>query len=235
MSIRAICVFSAVLIVLAVPALAVDPAPGVYTSAGTGWGSQDFINGRGSNSRPVPDVGIDNAFNSASWDGATLGTEWVFTCGISVSQVTQNNINGSGNGTIEFTTVYNSGTFWLSKNGPWGDGVNDLTGTINTLTRYTTLQYINWNPVAAVENVNTSGDFDGSTCVLEFIINNNVGLGDTDSHGPLPAGYPAFLDLACAANRTDGSWGDVKDIALSIFCPVPVEEATWGHIKALYR
>lgn len=223
------------LALFSLPVLGAEPAPGTYTSVDIGFGSQDVLTGRGSNSRPVPDQGVDNVFNAKSWDGAALGTQWIFTCGISVSQVVDNNLDMNGNGTIVFTTEYGGGTFWFSKDGPWGDSVNDLTGTINDLTRITTLQYVAGNPVAAVENVNTNGEFDDSNCVLRFVINNNVGLGDTDSNPPLPADYPPFLDLNCGATRNDGSWGDVRDIVLDIFCPVPVEETSWGHVKSMYE
>jgi len=222
-------------LVLAAPAQAADPVPGTYTSVDIGFGSQDVLTGRGSNSRPVPDVGVDNVINAMSWDGATLGTQWSFQCAISVSQTTTNNLDVNGNGNILFETIYTGGTFWLAMTGPWGGGGADLTGTMNTLTRNTTLQYVNFTPVAAVENVSVSGLFDGSTCVLQFVINNNVGLGDTDSNPPLPGDYPAFLDLACAAGaRTSGSWGDVRDIILGIDCPVPAETSTWGRIKQTF-
>lgn len=224
-----------VLVLPVIPAFAVDPAPGTYTSVGIGFGSEDVLKGRGSNSRPAVDVGVDNVFNAQSWDGAALSTQWNFICGISTSQITDNNLDGGGNGEIIFTTEYSGGTFFLSKDGPWGDTVNDLTGTINALTRVTTLVHVNFVAVAAVENVNTSGVFDGSDCILAFEINNNVGLGDTDSNPPLPIDYPLFLDLACAPTRIHGSWGDIKDIIMLIQCPVPTHETTWGQVKALFE
>ncbi|NNF06952.1 MAG: hypothetical protein HKN21_09345 [Candidatus Eisenbacteria bacterium] len=226
----------ALTLTFAVPAQAADPVPGTYTSIDIGFGSQDVLTGRGSNSRPVPDLGIDNVFNTMSWDGATLGTQWNFQCAVSTSQTTTNNLDANGNGTILFETIYTGGTFWFSMSGPWSGAAVDLTGTVNTTIRNTTLQYVNFVPVAAVENVSTSGAFDGSGCVLDFVINNTVGLGDTDSNPPLPADYPPFLDTACQTGvRTSGSWGDIRDIILAISCPTAVEPKTWGGIKQIYN
>jgi len=232
-------IIAALIAMIAVPVLATDPFPGTYTSIDAGFGSQNVLTGRGSNSRPVPDLGVDNVFNAHSWNGSVLATQWVFTCGISTSQTTVYNLDGSGTGTIDFTTNYSGGTFWLDKDGPWGDHVNDLTGTINSLKRETQLTYVLGEIVGAVENVYTTADFDNSSCVIEFLINNNVGLGDTDSDPPLPnvlpAGYPPFLDLNCAATRNDGSWGDIRDLQFRIDCTIPTTESTWGHVKSLYE
>jgi len=225
----------ALVALVAVPASAVDPIPGTYTSVEYGSGSQDVLTGRGSNSRPVPDLGFDNIFNSMSWDGAVLGTQWVFRCGVSVFQSQNDLRNANGDGVVIIQTLYNGGGFWFSKDGPWGDSVNHLTGTTNSLLRITTLQFLDWVPVRATENVNTAGEFDESNCVLEFVINNNVGVGDTDQV-PFPADYPGLLDLACRpGSRTSGSWGDVRDIVMSISCALPTQKASWGHVKSLYQ
>lgn len=214
-------------------ALAADPVQGFYTSVDLGYGSQDVLTGRGSNSWPAPYSGVGQVFNSASWDGSALGTQWVFTCGVSTSLIVDDQRDGSGTGPVYYTVEYTGGTFWLSKDGPWGDGVNDLTGTINSLTRNSTVQYVGGIPQGAVENVSTSGLFDDSSCILEFVINNNVGLGDTDFNPPLPADYPPFIDTSCAATRTTGSWGDVRDISMLIDCVVPAVPTTWGNLKSL--
>jgi hypothetical protein len=216
---------------LAAPVLADDlPINGIYNS--TDLGGQ-ALPGRGTNSRPVPDTGVDNVFNTQSWDGAALGTQWVFRCGVSYSQQRVDNRNASGTGTVVFTTLYDGGTFWLAGSGPWGLGTNDFTGTIGETTRITTLQYVNWVPVGARENINSSGLFD-SGCLLTFAITNGTGAGDTDSM-PFNAGYPARLDTDCATPRTSASWGDLTQITFMIDCTVPAEPSTWGGVKGLYR
>ena len=96
----AIGIFSILLLLVSSPALASDPAPGTYTSVDIGGLVET---GHGSNSRPVVDVGIDNVFNSQSWDGAVLGGQWIFTCGISYDQTTINLVT-NGNGVIISTT-----------------------------------------------------------------------------------------------------------------------------------
>jgi len=214
-------------------ASAASPIPGFYTTI-----TNDFLDGRGSESwRNAPDnKSLDHVFNSESWDGSTLGTEWYTRCGVGSTTTTSSNLDSTGTGAVVYTTVYTGGVFWLSKNGPWGDGVNDLTGTLNTTTNITTVQYVNGIGVSAVSNVNTSGVFDGSGCSLTFAIANGSGKGDTDLFPTKPADYPDFLDTGCAAgNRDRGSWGDLLTITMEIDCPTPVESTTWGAVKARYR
>jgi hypothetical protein len=227
---RILAIGLAALLALPVAALAADPVPGIYTST-----ANDFLEGRGSASwenAPL-NKSINHVFNSQSWDGMSLGTEWVFKCGVGNTTVT-NVDTTNGDGFIYYQTVYTGGTFWLTKNGPWGDSVNDLTGTLNTTTDNTTVAYSDGNPIWAVSNVNTTGLFDGSDCVLEFAIANALGLGDTDVAG-FPMSYPPFLDPMCTSgSRIRGSWGDLLTLAMSIDCPTPIQSHTWGSIKTLH-
>lgn len=220
---------------LAASANAAAPAPGTYDSVDLGGLVQT---GRGSQSWALPNNaagGVGDVFNSQSWDGSTLGTQWHMECGLSTSpQTVQDNRNGAGTGTVVFTTQFSGGTFFLSKNGPWGDTVNDLNGVLSNLTSTVTVQYVTFVPVSARGDINTSGYFIGSNCSLTFAITNSVGKGDTDG-GPFPANYPALLDPACSATRTNGSWGDIKDVTMLIECVVPTEVSTWSNVKALYR
>ncbi len=210
---------------------AATPAPGTYTTI-TG----DFLNGRGSESwRNAPDnKSWDHVFNSESWDGSALGTEWYTRCGVGNTSVTSVSLDANGTGSITYQTVYTGGIFWLSKNGPWGDGVNDQSGILNQTMENTTVQMVDSVAVAAVSNIHTSGIFD-SGCTLTFAIGNGSGRGDTDLLAK-PADYPDFLDLACASgNRDRGSWGDLLTITMEIDCPTPVEPTTWGAVKVRYQ
>lgn len=225
----------ALLIVVAVPALAAEPTPGIYQSTDLGG---NVLLGRGTQSWLAPlnaNHGVQDVFNSRSWDGATLGTQWVFECGVQpAAQTVVDNRDMSGNGTVVFTNTFDGGVFWLSKAGPWGDAVNDLTGTINITTSIVTVVYVTNVPVQSRLNIDSSGQFDGSDCVLRFVIANGIGGGDTDLL-PKPAGYPAFLDTDCNGTRQYGSWGDINQVTLLIDCPVPVNGSTWGAVKTLYR
>jgi hypothetical protein len=205
------------------------PVAGTYTSTDLGG---SLLTGRGSQSWAAPlnaNNGVGDVFNSLSWDGATLGTQWGFSCGIQTSPqgVVDNRVAGTG--TVVFTNNFVGGTFYLNP-GPWGDG----TGTINATQVIATVQYVSFTPVASVVNINNSGEFDNSDCVLTFTIANGVGGGDTDA-APFPANYPALLDPSCAPTRTNGSWGDVRTITMRIDCPVPATQKTWGSLKSLYR
>lgn len=205
------------------------PVAGTYTSTDLGGSLQK---GRGSQSWAAAlnaNNGLGDVYNSLSWDGTTLGAQWGFQCGLepSTQGVVDNRVAGTG--TVVFTNNFVGGTFYLNP-GPWGSG----TGTMNTTQEIVTVQYVSYTPVAAVANVNTSGQFDHSNCLLTFAIANAVGGGDTDG-GPFPANYPALLDPSCAATRVYGSWGDVFTITMRIDCPVPAIQKTWGELKSQYR
>lgn len=214
----------------ALSALADQPINGLYNS--TDLGGLTLL-GHGTNSRPVPDTGVDNVFNSQSWNGVTLGTQWRFECGVSSAQQVIDNRSASGTGTVIFTTMYNGGTFWLSGSGPWGAGANDFSGTLGLTTRITTLQFVNWAPVQARENIDSSGLFEGG-CLLTFAIANGTGAGDTDLL-PFDPNYPAMLDTDCSSPRVSGSWGNLSQITFMIDCTVPNDESSWGSLKSLYK
>lgn len=216
-------------------ALAADPAPGSYNSVDLGG---QVLMGRGTQSWAAPlnaNMGTGDVFYSQSWDGATLGTQWSFSCGVQTGpQSVVDNRDGSGTGSVVFTNVFNGGVFFLSKNGPWGDTVNDLTGTVLVTQAIVTVIYVNNVPVESRLNIDSSGLFDGGNCVLRFVVANGIGGGDTDLL-PKPPGYPAFLDTGCGPTRQYGSWGDIQQISMLIDCPVPVHESSWGTLKQMYR
>ncbi len=228
----------ATLAIAATAALAAAPVPGTYLSTDLGG---LVLLGRGSQSWVAPlnaNQGMGDVFNSASWNGAALGTQWTFGCGVQPSQQTTTDNRVGGTGTVVFNNTFIGGNFFLSRFGPWGDGVNDLTGTVNLTQADVTLQYVNIGgvstPVGSRLNLNSSGQFNGSSCILTYTIANGIGLGDTDL-APFPPNYPALIDPNCTPTRSNGSWGDVKDIAMLIECPVPARGTTWGAVKQLYR
>jgi hypothetical protein len=143
----------------------------------------------------------------------------------------------AGVGTIVYTSQFSGGTFTFYAGGwPWGDG----TGTLNTTTLITTVQYImigpNSTPVASVANGNTSGAFSDG-CALTFAIANGSGVNETP-YAVKPATYPTFLDGSCGpapASAQYGTWGNVITITMGINCPVPATTSSWGQLKSLYR
>ncbi|HEU4366577.1 MAG TPA: hypothetical protein VFT13_14065, partial [Candidatus Krumholzibacteria bacterium] len=51
-----------------------------------------------------------------------------------------------------------------------------------------------------------------------------------------PADYPDYRDANCNAGPTDGHWGDIRDLTVSVTgCAVSTEQSTWGGVKSLYR
>jgi hypothetical protein len=205
------------------------PVAGTYTSTDLGG---SLLLGRASQSWVAPlnaAQGAGDVFNSLSWNGTALGTQWGISCGLQPGPQTVQDNRVAGTGTVVFTNTFLGGNFYLNP-GPWGDG----TGTLNTTSNVVTVQYVNNVPVASVANIHTSGQFTGSNCTLTFVLANGNGLGDTDMM-PFPADFPALLDPNCNPTRTNGSWGEVRTITMRIDCPVPTQQSSWGNVKSIYR
>jgi hypothetical protein len=233
-------VFSLVVcIAIAAPCLAVGPIQGNYGTANTLPLDGTMLAGRGSDSWADSldgETRVSNVLNLQSWTGAALGTEWVFDCSVSSSQIVIDNTVG-GSGYVQHKTTYEPGRFFLSKDGPWGDSVNDLTGRTTHLLQVTTVALVSGNPVAADERAFAEGFFDGSSCYLTLVIARAVVLGDTAALS-FPVGYPALLDTDCSTARADGSWSDITTISMNILClefPSAVAEKQWSQVKALYQ
>jgi hypothetical protein len=223
--------------VVAVPVMAGPPTQGVYYSTDIGG---TVLEGRFSESWVGMGPGqIGNTLNSMSFDGATLGTEWRFYCAsIAVAPVLISDTRDASNtGEVVWKTDYDGGLFWLSKDGPWGDGLNDYTGFVTLMKVTTTYHYVLGQVLGIRSNVTLSGQFDDYDDCLEYVINNTAVFGDTDNNGPLPADYPPFMDANCQTGiLNEGAWGSVTEIAMQIVgsCTLPVETTTWGSVKALY-
>jgi hypothetical protein len=152
-------------------------------------------------------------------------------------------INGTGE--VSYRTQYSGGVFWFSRLGPWSaDNLLDFTGTVQSFIVTTTYQYVFGQLLGIRSNVTTIGLFDrldpswGDRC-MDFTINNAAFYGTTDQ-GPLPPGFPGFLDpVNCPLDipaLQRGGWGDVTHIAVRITgCVVPLQPTTWGEVKAMFR
>lgn len=222
-----------VLVLLPILAQA-DPATGIYTSTDLGG---SLLTGRASTWRPGVNSGLPHVAHIQSWDGATLGAQWDMSCATENSAFLVQDNRVGGVGTIVYTSTFSGGTFNLYAGAwPWGDG----TGTLNTTTLITTVQYMMIGgvstPVASVVNGNTTGLFSNG-CLLSFVIANGTGVGETP-YATKPATYPTFLDGTCAPASPSlqyGTWGNVITITLSIDCTVADTQSTWGGLKSVYR
>jgi hypothetical protein len=202
----------------------IHPNPGVYqTTDGTikpGRVSEAWCT--------LPSPGVPgNTQNAMSWDGANLGAQWkVWGMAIEPAgpQIVGQNMSG-GNGWIAYSTNYLGGQFWLSKFHAWGNGVNDLTGTISNYNVYARVTYVGGVPVSVYSTAYFTGVFeDCPLCTLEYVISNVAQVWP-----PQGAGYPPLL---CG---TAGEYYDVCCIRASIYCPMGAEDSTWGAIKSLYE
>ncbi len=233
---RKLAILLLMMVFTALPLLAVaQPVTGTYVSPNRG--GNVFV-GRSSVARPTVNSGFPKVFHGQSWDGATLGTQWEMSCGIeAVGQAPDysqfNQVTGTG--FITYHQTFNGGslTIYPDANVGWGSG----TATLN-VTQVTSDVFLqNFVPITSSFTAYTSGNFDNSACSLEFAFGNGFGVGETP-YAAKPADYPAFLAADCSpadAAHQFGVWGDTNDIVLNIYCPVPTEQATWGHVKSIYR
>jgi hypothetical protein len=224
---------ASVIVLLAAPAWTacpIHPTPGVYsTYSGTllsGRDSEAWCSGLGPG-RP------GNTDDAQSWDGASLGAQWR-VWGMQIDQnggvEVARSVDAYGNGWVDYRTNYLGGQFWLSKNHTWGDGVNDLTGALTYFNVSTRVSLVGGAIVGASSNIYFTGVFDQCPlCTLEYVITNAM-LAWMTGWPNQPANYPAFQ---CGAGM--GELYSVCCIQASIYCPVGVDQSTWGAIKDLYR
>jgi hypothetical protein len=233
----ALLVFS-IIVVFAGSSMAGPPLNGIYDSTDLGGLVQL---GRYSESFLAPDGSMNPGatVNAQSWDGTDLGLQWKYWCGTQVAPAVLliDNVNSSGNGNRTYMKTYVGGFIWMSGTGPWANGDPDYPGIIDTYTEFVTIQYVAWERVASVSNVDASAHFDGySGSCMTFGIGNGSEVGSTDFGEMLPADYPALLQQStCDPVMVYGSWWDMFTITFTITaCATPVEEATWGAVKSIY-
>ncbi len=213
------------------------PVTGTYYSAFRGGA---VLNGHVSVSRQFPNSGNPKVFHGQSWNGSALGTQWEIRCGVETTSVPPDSTNFNkitGTGVIVYHQTFQGGTFSLYYDAAvgWGSG----SGTLFTTLATTQVTFVNFFPVASSFTAYTSGTFgppDGN-CALTFAMSNGFGVGETP-YLQKPATYPTFLAADCSpadANHQFGIWADANDIIANIFCSIPVQDDTWGRIKALYR
>jgi hypothetical protein len=172
--------------------------------------------------------------NAQSWDGTSLGAEWRLwgmEIGAAGATAIDQSMDGGGNGWITYSTPYDGGLFWLSKDGAWGDGTVDFTGYLTHYDVITTVTYVGGNPIGATSNISAAGYFDTAPqWVVEFVIANALMAWSPAWGTPMPTGYPPFL-----CDAPTGELFDVCCITMSFQPPVGTEQYSWGAIKSLYR
>lgn len=223
---------------VAATSFAGPPQNGTYQSTDLG-GPLEL--GRYSDAFAAPDGGLSPGvtYNAQSWDGADLGLQWWYYCGTMVSPpvLLVDNVNANGDGNRTYMKTFVGGDVWLSGTGPWANGEPEYTGIVDSYTMFETIQYSNWDRVAAVFNIDATGHFDNypASCI-SFAIGNGSQVGSTDWGDTPPADYPALLQQGtCDPVMTLGTWWDMHTLTMTIKgCTVPVEETTWGAVKSMY-
>lgn len=208
------------------------------------WSTYDgtMIGGRASEAwcgaygNPVMPGQTGNTENAMSWDGMVLGGQWR-VWGMEIDAAGAMLLNDSvvgGEGTRTYLTNYDGGTYWLSKDHTWGDGLVDLVGSVHDYQVIATVTYEGGVAVGATSNISFNGTFDNcpqmNECELRFAIANAMLVWRTGMDMAMPADYPDFL---CGANG--GELFEVCCITIDIFCTVDDADATWGAVKSLYR
>jgi len=226
---------------MAGPARAADPIPGVYHSIDLGG---DLELGRVSQSWAQPlnaMMGSGDVIRSYGYCpgpcrcGSPPCEEWSFTCGIqSDPQQVQDLRDALGTGPVVVTNVFVGGTFFLHGHGPWGPGDPNFTGVLQTTRMVVTVDYLNTVPQGSQIVTDWTGAIDGSHCYVTFQSASGVRLGDTDVM-PIPSSHPELMDPACQWTREYGMWGDLNEITLTIDCATPARSSTWGSLKTFYR
>jgi hypothetical protein len=197
----------------------------------TGRGSEGWC---GADGNPIAFGQPGNSVDEASWDGATLGTQWhIWGMTIDAAGASEiaSDLDGFGNGWVDYQANYDGGQFWLSGSHVWSLDGFDLTGTVTEYNVVTRVTYFFGMLVGATSNIYMTGIFDGcDTCVIENVIANGCLEWRPEIGGTAPANYPAYL---CG---NTGELFSVCTVACTISCNgVATEGETWGGVKSLFR
>ena len=231
--------FAAVLILVPLVAGAGAPVVGTYNSS-----EGDLLSGRATESMPADGAEgqIGNMIMGASYDGATLGTNWTLSC----PQIAQPPVllyDGVVNGTGQriYRTDYTGGRLWLAGDGAWAGGDPYYTSTLSTFTVIATKQYVAGVLTGIKSTINLTGSIDGYTDCVEMAISNAEWVGYTPVGifmSGITGDFPAFQGPSdCSLDGSHGTYWTVHDVTLNLIgsCVVSAERSTWGSVKSLYR
>jgi hypothetical protein len=233
-------------------AWAEGPVAGTYRSVDgelfDGHTSRAWIGG-------VGELFVGNSFNGQSWDGGSLGAQWSIGCPVigAAPILIFGNVNAQGNGQEIWQLSYTGGTMALSGTSQaWSPGtptnpIVEYEGPISSMTVIMTLQYVAFQVVGGVTNINLEGPIATGTPAAggspesyddcyEMLISSEFDVGNTTAGSP-PADYPGFVDGSCSPGPSAGSWWVMDGLTLTILgdCVVPTEETSWGAVKGKYR
>ncbi len=192
------------------------PLVGSYKSPDAG---DDFLNGRWSESFAGGGEFLPgNVIHAASWDEASLATEWeLANSTLSTVQLIHDTVV-AGTGLQIYQTHYTGGVLTLTDQGPWwnaGDAGNAYLVDITHHEHSTTMTYSGGERTDLRSTVYLRGVFqDYPGYELEFMVATALQLGE----GGLLNDYPAYI------GANDGHWGAIQKINMQI---VP-EPATLG-------
>jgi hypothetical protein len=172
-----------------------------------------------------------------SWDGSVVGSQWA-AWGMAIDAngavLVSDTVDEFGNGVRTYSTDYIGGSFWLTEDHTWSDGVNSLSGDLNEYNVIARLTIQEGVTVGVSSDITFSGDFTGCSgaegCVMHFTITEAQLAWHPNFGGTMPLNYPALL---CGAPT--GEAFDVPNITGEITCAVATEETNWGSLKALYK
>ena len=232
---RNVILVSILAVVLAVGALAAyagPPVSGTYKSS-----NGQFDEGREASSWPGTNgfLSPGNVLHAESWDGSALGGDWKILCPTVLDTLLIFSTVSAGTGHMSYLLTYTGGYIELGGAGPWAGGDALYTGVIDSYYETRSMQFVDGVMVGSVSDHSVDAHIVGypAKCVA-FGIGNGVWLGN--SPGAKPADYPDYRDATCAAGPTNGHWGDIRDLTLTVQgCEVSTERASWGAVKALYR
>jgi hypothetical protein len=222
-------ILAVVLAMGAVCAYAGPPVNGIYKSS-----DGDFNEGREASSWPGTNgfLSPGNVLHALSYP--KLGDDWKILCPTVLDTLLIFSTVSAGTGHMSYLLTYTGGYIELGGGGPWAGGDLVYTGVIDKYYETRSMQFVDGTMVGSVSDHSVDAHIVGypASCVV-FGIGNGVWLGS----GANPGGaYPDYRDSSCAAGPTNGHWGEIRDLTLTVQgCEVSTERATWGAVKALYR
>jgi len=191
---------------------AASPIVGHYESGTLGGAVLDGRVTEGMAAAPLPSVGDE--LNAASWDGATLATQWEIT-GVKVSAVSAplwNITLPTGDRTVGYRIDYAGGVMNLKTGGPWDADAVDYLVDVD---HYSVTLQLWFDSSAALVSATSVVEVEGTfqaypTHQLEFGSASGVyrGMGLAGSE---PADYPSF-----PAGFAGGAWGIVNNMQFDI-------------------